>query len=77
MKINKKKLTIRILELLVFIVAIISTPIAIKYATVARGYEAVGGEYLIPLLGLTLIMFIETIFEESQEIKRGEKHAER
>lgn len=67
--INKKKFIVRILELLVLIVTIIATPIAIKYATALRGYEAVGGEYLIPILGLVVIMIIETIYEESEDKK--------
>ena len=70
-KINKKKLIVMILELLVIIATIILTPIAIKYATAVRGYEAVGGEYLIPLLGLVIIMVIETIYQES-EAKKNE-----
>ena len=69
MKINKKKLIIRILELLVIIATIILTPIAIKYATAVRGYETVGGEYLIPMLGLVIILIIETIYEESEARK--------
>ncbi len=68
--INNKKFIIRILELLVIIATIILTPIAIKYATAVRGYEAVGGEYLIPMLGLVIILIIETIYEESE--KRNE-----
>lgn len=71
MKINKKKFIVRILELIVLIATIILTPIAIKYATAVRGYEAVGGEYLIPLLGLVIIMTIETVYEES-EAKKNE-----
>lgn len=42
-KINKKKLFVRILELAIIIATIILTPMAIKYATAVRGYEAVGG----------------------------------
>ena len=71
MKINKKKLIIRILELIVIIATIITTPIALQYATLVRGYEAVGGEYLIPMLGLVIILIIETIYEES-EAKKNE-----
>ena len=66
MKINKKKFIIRILELLVIITTIVLIPISIKYETAIRGNEAVGGEYLIPLLGLVIIMSIETIYEESE-----------
>ena len=76
MKINKKKFIIRILELLVIIATIILTPIAIKYATAVRGYEAVGGEYLIPLLGLVIILIIETIYEESKTKKKGNSRNE-
>lgn len=67
--INKKKFIIRILELLVIIATIILTLIAIKYATAVRGYEAYGGEYLIPLVGLVVILIIETILEESENKK--------
>lgn len=69
-KVNKKKLIVRILELLVIIATIILTPMAIKYATEVRGYDAVGGEYLIPLLALLIIMIIESIYEASEEIKK-------
>ncbi len=75
-KINKKKFIIRILELLVIIATIILTPIAIKYATATREYEAVGGEYFILLLGLVIIMIIETIYEESKTKKKGNNRNE-
>lgn len=68
-KLNKKKLIVRILEILVILATIILTPIAIKYATAIRGYEACGGEYLIPLVGLVVILIIETILEESENKK--------
>lgn len=72
-KINKKKLIVRILELLVIIATIIVTPMAIKYATAVRGYEAVGGEYLIPLLALCIILIIETIYEVTEDEKIDRK----
>ena len=76
-KVNKKKLIVRILELLVIIATIILTPMAIKYATAVRGYEAVGGEYLLPIFALVIILILETIYEESEERRkqqcRGEK----
>ena len=71
MKINKKKFIVRILELVVILATIIFTILGIKYATAVRGYEAVGGEYLILLLGLVIIMVIETIYEE-REAKKDE-----
>lgn len=72
-KINKKKFIIRILELLVIIATIILTPMAIKYATAVRGYEAVGGEYLLPLIALLIIMLIESIYEANEEIKKAQQ----
>lgn len=67
---NKKKFAIRIIEILIIIATIIFTILAINYANKVRGYEAVGGEYLIPMLGLVIILIIETIYEESE--KRNE-----
>ena len=67
---NKTKFVARILEMLVIILTIILTPMAINYSTVLRGHTAYGGEYLIPILGLLIILVIETIYEENQERKR-------
>lgn len=70
---DKKKFIVRVIEILVIIVTIIVTPIAIKYATAVRGYEAVGGEYLIPLLALCIILIIETIYEVTEDEKIDRK----
>lgn len=70
--VNKKKFIVRIIEILIIIATIVLTIISINYATKMRGYEALGGEYLIPILGLLLILIIETIHEESEE-KDGDK----
>lgn len=75
--VNKKKFIVRILEIAVIIGTFILTLMAINYANSLRSYKAFGGEYLIPVLGLTIIMIIETIFEESQKPKRGGKHVKR
>lgn len=72
-KVNKKKLIVRILELLVIIATIILTPIAIKYATAVRGYEAIGGEYLLPIFALVIILIIETIYEVTEDEKNNRK----
>ncbi len=72
-RINKKKLIVRILELLVILATIILTPIAIKCATETRGYNAIGGEYLLPILALIIILIIETIYEESEDKKNDKK----
>lgn len=72
-KINKKKLIIRIIELIIIIATIILTPMAIEYATAQRGYDAMGGEYLLPIIALVIILVIETIYEESEEKRKNEK----
>lgn len=63
--VNRKKFTTRILELITILGTIILTPISINYANNFRGYQSYGGEYLIPILGLLIILVIETIYEES------------
>lgn len=67
---NKKKLIVRIIELLVIIATIILTIVAINYATKLRGHKAYGGEYCIPLLGGIAIMIIEEIYQESENKKK-------
>ena len=70
--VNKKKFIVRILEILIIIATSVLTILAINYETKIRGYIAYGGEYLIPVFGLLLILVIETIYEESEE-KKGSK----
>lgn len=64
---NKRKFKTRIYELITIILAIIITPISIKYATTTRGYMAVGSEYLLPVWALIIIHIIETIYKERGE----------
>ena len=71
--VNKKKLIVRISQVLVILVAIILTPISIKYATILRGYKAVGGEYLLPILASAIILIIETIYEICEDKKKNTK----
>lgn len=73
---DKKKFIVRVIEILVIIATIILTPIAIKYATEVRGYEAVGGEYLLPIFALVIILIIETIYEASEESKKIKRKME-
>ena len=70
--INRKKFIVRIIELFTIIGTLIITPIAINYATKLRGYIAQGGEYLIPILALLLIIVAETILEETIRLKDQE-----
>lgn len=72
--VNKKKFIVRIIEILIIIATIILTILAINYANKIRGHSAMGGEYLIPILGLLIILVIETVYEESEEKKKNAKH---
>lgn len=71
---NKKKFIVRILELITIIATIILTIVSIKYANRIRGYKAFGGEYLVPVLGLNIILVLESILEESEEKKGNRKN---
>ncbi len=75
--INKKKFIVRILEILIIIAIIILTILSIKYATKIRGHQAFGGEYLVPVLGLIIILVLESILEESEEKKGNRKNGKR
>lgn len=68
--VNKKKFLVRILEIAVIIGTIILTILAINYANKIRGHIAYGGEYLIPIGGLLIILVIETIYEESEKYEK-------
>lgn len=74
--VNKKKFIIRIIELLVIIATVILTIKSIQYANIIRGYKSYGGEYLVPILGLIIILILESILEESENKKHG-KHGKR
>lgn len=75
--INKKQFIVRILEILIIIATIILTILSIKYATKIRGHQAFGGEYLVPVLGLIIILVLESILEESKEKKGNRKNGKR
>lgn len=74
---NKKKFIVRILEILIIIATIILTILSIKYATKIRGHQAFGGEYLVAVLGLIVILVLESILEESEEKKGNRKNGKR
>ena len=74
---NKKKFIARVVEIIIFILSIILTPIAIIYANKIRGHTAYGGEWLIPIFGLILIFIIETIYEESEKKNENRKSNKR
>ena len=74
---NKKKFLVRILEILVIIGTIILTILSINYANKLRGHQAFGGEYLVPVLGLIVILIIETLYEESEKKKGDKKNGRR
>ena len=63
---NKKKFIVRILELITIIATIILTIVSIKYANRIRGYKALGGEYLVPVFGLIIVLVLESFLDEDQ-----------
>ena len=63
---NKKKFIVRILEHITIIATIILTIVSIKYANRIRGYKAFGGEYLVPVFGLIIVLVLESFLDEDQ-----------
>lgn len=63
---NKKKFIVRILELITIIATIILTIVSIKYANRIRGYKAFGGEYLVPVFGLIIVLVLESFLDKDQ-----------
>lgn len=73
----KAKIIVRIIQFIIIIATIIITKIAINYAFLQRGYEAIGGEYLIPVLGFIIVLIIEDIYQSSKKRKRRKKGCEK
>lgn len=65
----RKKCKVRIVQLVIIILTLILTKIAINYAFIERGYEAIGGEYLIPILGLLIVVIIEDEYRKYKNRK--------
>lgn len=59
MKISKRKLKFRIIELLIIIITIILTVLSINYANNLRDVKGYGGEYIVPMFGIFSILIIE------------------
>ncbi len=74
---DKKKFIVRVIEIAIIIATIILTILAISYANKIRGYEAYGGEYLIPIIGLVIVVIIEDTYQESEKKKRRAKHGKK
>lgn len=74
---DKKKFIVRVIEIAIIIATIIFTILAISYANKIRGYEAYGGEYLIPIVGLLIVLLIEDTYQESEKKKRRAKHGKK
>lgn len=74
---NKKKFAVRTIEVFIIIATIICTILAINYANKVRGYEAYGGEYLIPIIGLLIVSIIEDAYQESEKKRKKAKHGKK
>ncbi len=68
--VNKGKFWTRIMEMWIIFGTFILTSKAITYANIWRGIKAYGGEYLIPCLGLLIIIVVETIYEKSEKRRK-------
>lgn len=66
-----KKLMINITKL---IVTAILTVLAFKYAKIERGYNAFGGEALIPFLCWIVLYLAPKMFKEIKKAKGGNKN---
>lgn len=66
MKISKRKVKFRIIELLIIIITIVLTILAINYAEV-RDVKGYGGEYLVPVFGFLSILIIEDLLKERRK----------
>lgn len=66
-RINKRKFIVRIIELITIIATIILTIKSIAYANAIRGYKGYGGEYLVPVFGLLIILILEDWLQESEK----------
>lgn len=64
---NKKKFVIRIVEVIIILATIIITALAIKYANEMRGYRGFGGEFLIPIISLMIILILEEYLESEEK----------
>ena len=62
---------------MIIIATIILTILAINYANKIRGYQAYGGEYLIPIIGLLIVMIIEDIYQENEKKGKEAKHGKK
>lgn len=68
--INRKKFIARISDLIILILTIILTPKAIDYANAWRGYKGFGGEYLLPLIGLLIVLLVDSFYEINELNKK-------
>ena len=69
--VNKVKFVVRIVEIIIVIATIVLTIIGINYANELRGYQAYGGEYLIPIFGFLAIIIIEEIYRDYEDKKEN------
>ena len=65
----KVRIIVRIVQLVIIILTLILTKIAINYAFIERGYETIGEEYLITILGLLIVVIIEDEYRKYKNRK--------
>lgn len=71
---NKKKFIVRIIEVIIVLATIIFIALAIKYVSQIRGYKGFGGELLLPIISLMIILILEEYLEsEGKNEKKSKK----
>ena len=70
---TKIKLKVRVAQAGVIIATGILTKVAIHYAFIERGYKAIGGEYLIPIIGLLVVVIIEDAYKKSEKRRKQKR----
>ena len=56
---NKRKFRLRLIEIMILVATILITTISIAYTNEARINQAIGGECLIPIIGLIAVLNLE------------------
>lgn len=70
---NKKKFIVRTIEIIIVLATIILTVWAIKYANQVRGYKGFGGELLLPIISLMIILILEEYLESEEKNEKKNK----
>lgn len=74
---NRKKFIVRIIEIIIVLSTIIFIALAIKYVSQVRGYKGLGGELLLPIISLMIILILEEYLESEEKNEKKNKSKKR